>query len=468
MVIQTNILAMNAERQYGITTSKQKKSSEKLSSGFRINRAADDAAGLTISEKMRRQIRGLNQASDNAQDGISMVQTAEGALNEVHDMLHRINELCVKAANDTMTYEDRSAIQDEIYELTDEIDHIGDTTQFNTIKVLSGLPQSKATAVNPAIRINGASGRVTQATLNPEKDAFYQIDPLKIGDQISINSGTKTDYYKAASRAEIEAYQAEQNQYRIDKADYDSAKRAFENEKSRYDRLKAEYEAKKAEHETDPSVIVPDDPGDPPTFTRTEPPKPLVRDGSTEGKAKLIEIPDLNGKIASALLGTNAAANADIAEQAGVTYSRLGNDGIFTLHFYGPLPVSLQVGSEKEHTIDFKMGVVNSSSLGVYDINVKDTDGSGAREGIDKVKAAVGKASEERSKLGAIQNRLEHTIKNLDNISENTQTAESKIRDTEMAAEMVEYSKSNIVAQVGQSMLAQANQSQQGIMNLLR
>lgn len=468
LVIQTNILAMNANRQFGLTQTKQRKSAEKLSSGYRINRAADDAAGLTISEKMRRQIRGLNQASDNAQDGISMVQTAEGALNEVHDMLHRVNELCVQAANGTLTYEDRSAIQDEIYQLTDEIDRVGDATTFNTIKLLSGLPQPRATAVNPPITINGAAGTVTQATLNPERDAYYQINPLELGNKVSImDENGKTSYYKASTKGDIDAYESTWAQYRADKSSYDAAKRAYETEKSRYDAEKAAYDKAVEDKKTDPSVVVPDDPGDPPVFNRVEPTEPPTYDGTSDDKAKLIEIPDLIQKIASGLLGTNASANADIAEQTAVTYSRNGNDGIFKLHFYGPLPVSLQVGTEKDHTIDFKLGVVNAASLGIFDINVKDMDGSGARDGMDKVKEAISRTSSERSKLGAVQNRLEHTIKNLDNIAENTQAAESVMRDTDMADEMVRYSNANIIAQAGQSMITQANQSNQGVLNLL-
>lgn len=324
MVIQTNILAMNAGRQFGITTLEQKKSSEKLSSGFKINRAADDAAGLTISEKMRRQIRGLNQASDNAQDGISMVQTAEGALNEVHDMLHRMNELCVKAANDTLTYEDRTSIQAEIDELTDEINHVGDGTTFNTIKLFDGLPQTRADAVNPGIKINGNQGTITQAVAEPERDAFYENEPVELGDMVEIPGSDGRKYYKAATQAEID-----------------------------------EYEKGWKDYEASPDVL----------------PEPLKRDG--------------------------------------------------------------------------------------------DNDGSGARSGIDKVKAAIEKTSAERSELGAVQNRLEHTIRNLGNVAENTTSAESAIRDTDMSSEMVKYSKSNIVAQVGQSMLAQANQSKQGVLNLL-
>ncbi len=418
MVIQTNILAMNAGRQFGITTLEQKKSSEKLSSGFKINRAADDAAGLTISEKMRRQIRGLNQASDNAQDGISMVQTAEGALNEVHDMLHRMNELCVKAANDTLTYEDRTSIQAEIDELTDEINHVGDGTTFNTIKLFDGLPQTRADAVNPGIKINGNQGTITQAVAEPERDAIYENEPVKPGDMVEIPGSDGRKYYKAATQAEIDEYEKGWKDYE--------------------DSLDG------------PDVL----------------PEPLKRDGSTEDKAVLMTVDKIQRQIMNSLGGTNAAQNAGIVDSVGVSYSSL-NPGAFELHFYGPLHVELQIGTEKDHTMSFDIDPINSASLGVHNIDVRDNDGSGARSGIDKVKAAIEKTSAERSELGAVQNRLEHTIRNLDNVAENTTSAESAIRDTDMSSEMVKYSKSNIVAQVGQSMLAQANQSKQGVLNLL-
>jgi flagellin len=257
----------------GTTTGAQAKSTEKLSSGFKINRAADDAAGLAISEKMRRQVRGLTQASANAQDGISAVQTAEGALNEVHDMLQRMNELATKAANETLTSKDRSYIDSEISALKTEIDRTAAATEFNN-----------------------------QALLN----------------------------------------------------------------------------------------------------------------GSFTGK-------------------------------------------------------KLQVGTETAGTnqITISIGNMNASTIGIGSVTVTGADGSKARKAMDSIKKALENVSKQRSDLGAIQNRLEHTIKNLDNVAENTQAAESLIRDTDMAKEMVKYSNNNILAQAGQSMLAQANQTNQGVLSLL-
>jgi flagellin len=269
MVVQHNLSAMNTNRQLSGVQSAQSKSTEKLSSGYRINRAGDDAAGLTISEKMRSQIRGLNKASDNAQDGISLIQVAEGALNETHSILQRMNELATQAANDTNTSTDRTAIQAEIDQLTSEINRIQSTTQFNTMNLL---------------------------------------------------------------------------------------------------------------------------------------------DGSFTGK-------------------------------------------------------SLQVGSLCGQKISISISNMNAAKLGVSGLKVSSFSSAGAS--MSKIQAAINKVSTQRSTLGALQNRLEHTINNLDTASENTQSAESRIRDVDMASEMVEYSKNNILAQAGQSMLAQANQSTQGVLSIL-
>ena len=269
MVVQHNLSAMNTNRQMGIVTDSLQKSTEKLSSGYKINRAADDAAGLSISEKMRAQIRGLDKASDNAQDGISLIQVAEGALNETHSILQRMNELATQAANDTNTSTDRTAIKAEIDQLTSEINRIQSTTQFNTQNLLDGKFTSK----------------------------------------------------------------------------------------------------------------------------------------------------------------------------------------------------NLQVGSLKGQVIQISISNMNASTLGVSGLTVSANSTAGTS--MSKIQAAIDKVSKQRSNLGALQNRLEHTINNLDTTSENTSAAESRIRDTDMADEMVQYSKNNILSQAGNSMLAQANQQTQGVLSLL-
>ncbi len=275
MVVQHNLTAMNSNRMLGLTTKTQAKSTEKLSSGYKVNRAADDAAGLAISEKMRRQIRGLTQASLNAQDGISAVQTAEGALNEVHDMLHRMIELAVKAANGTIQSEDQSYIQSEVDALIDEINRVAETTSFNEKMLLNG----------------SWSGGVD----------------LQVGSE-----------------------------------------------------------------------------------------------GTT---------------------GNRISVSIKSMDAAGISVDTLKNNGV--------------------------------------------TSQSDAQASISVIKSAMTAISKQRSDLGAIQNRLEHTINNLDNVVENTTAAESQIRDTDMATEMVKYSNNNILAQAGQAMLAQANQSNQGVLSLL-
>ena len=282
MVVQHNLTAMNTQRQLNITTGTQAKVTEQLSSGYKINRAADDAAGLTISEKMRSQIRGLSQASANAEDGISCVQTAEGALAEVHDMLQRMNELAVKSANGTNTSADRIAIQKEVNALVSEINRVSQSSEFNTLKLLDGSFTGKTLQV-------GAANKTEQTI------------------KISITAMNATGLGISTLK--------------------------------------------------DPSL----------------------------------------DKTSTATLATQA----------------------------------------------------------------------GAKSAISLITKAIAKVSSQRSSLGAIQNRLEHTIKNLDNIVENTTAAESAIRDTDMASAMVKYSTNNILAQAGQSMLAQANQSTQGVLSLL-
>ena len=302
MVVQHNLAAMNSNRMLGITTSTQAKSTEKLSSGYKVNRAADDAAGLSISEKMRRQVRGLTQASLNAQDGISCVQTAEGALAEVQDMLQRMNELCVKAANGTLQTIDRDYVQQEINALTSEIDRVASTTTFNETNLLDG------TFIKKDLHV-GAEGM----------NAWNGGTTLQSGQTIRMNIAEMTFKGVTGSNDELKAYVV------------------------------------------DPAAGAP---------------------------------------------------------SGGVTVLKVSTQEL-------------------------------------------------AQSSIAVVKTAIKNVSTMRSTLGAIQNRLEHTIKNLDNVVENTTAAESQIRDTDMATEMVRYSNNNILAQAGQSMLAQANQANQGVLSLL-
>ena len=388
MVVQHNLQAMNSNRMLGITTSSQSKVTEKLSSGYKINRAADDAAGLSISEKMRKQIRGLDQASANAQDGISSVQTAEGALGEVHDMLQRMNELAVQAANGTNSTSDRTAIQNEIKQLTTEIDRVAETTKFNETYLLKG--DVKGSTKTITLKPHDAGLKGSMVYNEGEDIAKFTVPELKESDTIMI--GGKQYTIKAAENKDL------------DEITKDQAYDLMADELKKANQIGAE----------DPEAV------------------------DVGGTAPAFEI----------TLGTHTVAK--------------------------PLAFNLHVGADADMTnkISVNIETMNSAYLGIKDLNVVDnkdvSPGAQATYAIDAIADAIQKVSDQRSALGAVQNRLEHTIKNLDNVVENTTAAESQIRDTDMASTMVEYTKNNILMQAGQSMLAQANQSTQGVMSLLQ
>ena len=413
MVIQHNLTAMNANRMLNVTTSAQSKSAEKLSSGYKINRAADDAAGLSISEKMRKQIRGLTQASSNAQDGVSAVQTAEGALTEVHSMLQRMNELAVQSANGTNSQTDRKAIQDEIDQLTSEIDRVSETTKFNETYLLKGDPTKADTAYFMKSGYN-----VTTAGLYAEgsDDKITTSDKLaeaiKAGKKIykvAKDDGTKQVPDQIASKGTDYAY--------VTKL---------------YDKDGKEVSAQniKDEKNTDGSTA---------TNYYT----------SSSGAAGVAGA----ANPVTSMAITAAAAKTNFIEGAPVN---------------GAISFSLHVGADsaEDNKIAVKIESMSATGIGVKGLKVDTEDDATAA--IDRIAEAVQKVSSQRSTLGAAQNRLEHTIANLDNVVENTTSAESRIRDTDMAQEMVNYSKNNILAQAGQSMLAQANQSNQGVLSLLQ
>ena len=469
MVVQHNLQAMNANRMLNITTGAQSKSTEKLSSGYKINRAADDAAGLTISEKMRKQIRGLDQASTNAQDGVSSVQTAEGALTEVHSMLQRMNELAVQAANGTNSKEsDRQAIQDEIDQLTTEIDRVAETTKFNEIYLLKG---DNASTKN--VYMKGHDAGLKGTLTDSAKSATFVMDTLKAGDKYKIAG---KEYTIGTDKAEIVAainqYQAADKEITVDGTSYT------------YKEATTGGNAKAAGWYKD---------GDQTNGTAVTAAN-LVKDGSkatVDGKeyaamndadgdgvddddSSIISTTEAKKKIKAELLAANSigtvnrdATVSDGADANGKTSYTISK-GYATVA--DTLSFNLHVGADADMTnkITVDIDVMNSANLGVKGLNVTDATGTAATYAVDAISDAIAKVSSQRSALGAVQNRLEHTIDNLDNIVENTTTAESRIRDTDMAEEMVEYSKNNILAQAGQSMLAQANQSTQGVLSLLQ
>ncbi len=393
MVVQHNLTAMNSNRQLGITTGMQAKSAEKLSSGYRINRAGDDAAGLKISEKMRSQIRGLNKASTNAQDGVSLIQTAEGALNEAHSILQRMNELAVQGANDTNQDIDRDAINEELDALTEELDRISQTTQFNKQNLLDGNFKDKNLQVganaNQKIEISIDNMNAESLGLGKEQIKQGGSTPTKV-----VYNGMSYTYDKTKTKESNAALAASKIMGSIKK------------------------DVKSADFTLQTDTVT----------------------GSTYYEATI------DGKV-------KRFAKASLAQKAYVSdQQKIAKEAI---------------------TEDFQKYVVTShtnatSGAGEYRNKARVDDYEAANNTITAVQEAINRVSTQRSALGAIQNRLEHTIANLDNVSENTQAAESRIRDTDMAAEMVEYSKNNILAQAGQSMLAQANQATQGVLSLLQ
>ncbi len=453
MVVQHNLTAMNSNRMLGITTGTQAKATEKLSSGYRINRAADDAAGLAISEKMRKQIRGLTQASSNAQDGISAVQTAEGALNEVHDMLQRMNELAVKAANGTMSESDRNAIQNEIDQLTTEIDRVSTTTKFNETYLLKGANGSVAgslTYTGVQASLTALSFTQTGNTNFKALDAQTGTARLAFGDAISGKKLTEinTVLDSKASSVKLNGAAATNTlisgkQIKVGNTTYvliesTSASNSSKDKASASAVAKAINDAKiKGTAGGGTSVTVK-------AFTSMDALTSAIRrQYGSELKSVTSYYDEAMGTIA-----LKAEAFADL------------NDAInFSLH--------VGADSSSDNKISVNISMMSARGLGVNGLNIGGDTVDNGTKAIDIVADALQKVSDQRAALGAVQNRLEHTIANLDNVVENTQAAESAIRDTDMATQMVTYSNNQILAQAGQAMLAQSNQANQGVLSLL-
>ena len=404
MVVQHNLTAMNSNRMLGITTGAQAKATEKLSSGYKINRAADDAAGLAISEKMRKQIRGLTQASANAQDGISAVQTAEGALTEVHDMLQRMNELAVKAANGTMSESDRDAIQSEVDQLVTEIDRVSNTTKFNETYLLKGTSSSGQAGSLTFVTANNAVGGLSGVTgfNSTTGTASATVTTATAGTPAGLASGKqvtvgRTTYYlvETASAGKSPAEVAEANKSGTSKA-----------------------------------------------FTSMDSLMAAIKRDNSEN-IKTVSSVNENGTI-KLKIETFADMNSAID---------------FSLH--------VGADSSDDNKINLNISQMSARGLGINGLTITGDNDDNATAAIDVVADALSKVSAQRATLGAVQNRLEHTIANLDNVVENTTSAESAIRDTDMATQMVTYSNNQILAQAGQAMLAQSNQANQGVLSLL-
>ncbi len=483
MVVQHNLRAMNANRMLGITQGTLSKSAEKLSSGYKVNRAADDAAGLSISEKMRKQIRGLSQASLNAEDGISAVQTAEGALTEVHDMLQRMNELAVKASNGTNALSDRQTIQDEVDQLLTEIDRVSETTKFNETYLLKGDKDTKTVTVNA--QDAGIEGTMTQNTTV----ATFKMDQLKLGDTIKIGGteytiGSTTDNVKASIDGATagELITVDGTQYTVvagDKTDLsnenaDKNMLTLDSIKDKIaDGSTAIYKGKTLTAMVDKATgtALAGDDGE--TNKAIDKEKPQV---ITAAQAYDMIAQEL--RLASSIGATNTSAQNGALQADGTgdgTLFEVDNGKVTyelvkgTVDRKEGLTFALHVGADADMTnkISVQIDALDTAGLGIQGLNVKDSSGAAATYAIDAIADAVAHVSAQRSLLGAVQNRLEHTINNLDNVVENTTAAESQIRDTDMATEMVKYSNANILSQAGQSMLAQGNQANQGVLSLL-
>ena len=592
MVVQHNMQAANANRMLNVTTSAQSKSTEKLSSGYRINRAADDAAGLTISEKMRKQIKGLDRASTNAEDGVSAVQTAEGALTEVHSMLQRMNELATQSANGTNSTTDRKAIQDEIDQLTTEIDRVSETTKFNETYLLKGDTDGATSKVKLNAHDAGLAGKLTD---NGNGTATFKADTLAVGDKVKIagkeytigKSADSADYAKKDTiKATVDGVgdsvtsgnttttivakvttatatgatwaagdkfkDADGTEWTIAATTDETAHNVKATDIAKYLKDGCTIVSNDDNNKLD-GVAVVDDLGKNEVSIADATGITALQNGIKAGdtvtvggttKTVTAETPKTYDEIKTAVAGgvagttkisigskeytldktTDAAAGkitqddflalikdgdkvkvdtntytaiikssdddsitledtyskmakeletaSSIGADTAATVKNNGN-GTFditkgTVDVKEALSFNLHVGADADSTNKITVDIDSMSSAGLGIKGIKADTEQDATYAIDAIADAISQVSSQRSALGAIQNRLEHTINNLDNVVENTTSAESRIRDTDMAEEMVNYSKNNILAQAGQSMLAQANQSNQGVLSLLQ
>ena len=478
MVVQHNLTAMNSNRMLGLTQSSQAKSTEKLSSGYKINRAADDAAGLSISEKMRKQIRGLTQASANAEDGISTVQTAEGALNEVQDMLQRMNELAVKASNGTNSENDRTYIQNEIDQLTTEIDRVAETTKFNETYLLKGDKDAVkgysysygtdtkagatfATGKNSTVTGSNTGAKITVSAATPadDKAAALQNDLLKAlqksGAKVTIAAGA--DGTSAANVAiTVEGYDVASDGM-VSKDGVDTG---------------IKLTASAGNNNSTGTVALSD------TLTLDSKAVTAAAKGAHaafyDKDGNKISENALSNYFTSTTTGNNINTtklkDKTLYDAFGNTVTPVAANIQSAQDQVGSLKLSLHVGADatSNNKIELNLDAMSAKGLGVNGLRVDGATSTNADNAIETIKEAIQKVSTQRSALGAVQNRLEHTINNLDNVVENTTSAESAIRDTDMATEMVKYSNNNILSQAGQAMLAQANQSNQGVLSLLQ
>lgn len=559
MIINHNMNALNAHRNMGVNNTNAGKSMEKLSSGLRINRAGDDAAGLAISEKMRGQIRGLTQASRNASDGISLVQTAEGALNETTNILQRMREISVQSANSTNTETDRAALQEELNQLTTEINRIGNTTEFNTQKLLNGGAGTSSSAnitdaasasvttgtfaaknlsqknnMQASIKVDGTTFDISDAL----KDNFTSADDVitklkevkagekKLSDVLDISKDGQKLVFTAKSTGKSSSVEISTNENELaqmlgytDATDLkDNANGEGNNATIQKHGLEGataltqktdvnKGESFKVKVGSESEVTVKFDSTKTYDFDNTDTNvaqaarEEYVKDVnvalqkaglsdkveaslSNDNKLQLIskngkDIKVTDGNVGGAQGITNASTVKNVNQVVGAGAQGAGFE------------VNLQIGANSGQAMNLSIGDMRAAALGITgntgqsgfsstnnvsngtdtistEASLDITNASSASKAITAIDSAMEKVSSERAKLGAVQNRLEYTISNLDNTAENLTSAESTLRDVDMAKEMMEYSKNNILSQAAQSMISQANQQPQNVLQLLR
>ncbi|MFT8313946.1 MAG: flagellin [Clostridium sp.] len=454
MIINHNLAANNAIRNANINATNASKSMQKLSSGLRINSASDDAAGLAISEKMRGQIRGLDQASSNAQDGISLVQTAEGALNETTSILQRMRELSVQASNDTLNDTDRGQIQKEVNQLTSEIDRIGNTTEFNTKTLLNGS--------------SGKAAEVTAFTATGNKVNVLNTGDLAIGGTyagITVTAAaTKTSVAAGAAVAGVTAAGA--TNLVLNGVSFNFAQNTAAAD------MAAAINAKSSEIGFTTSVaagaltFTANDYGSGYTLTATGTAATVVGASTAGTNANITSLPaGVTAVISDSKHGAQVTLTGGSLDGTKIDTAGTANADTFELTV-ADNSLTFQIGANEGQTINVNVNDMRSAALGVNNIDV--TSATKATAAITTIQTAIDKVSDERAKLGAYSNRLEHTIANLGTSSENMTSAESRIRDVDMAKEMSTFSKNNILSQAAQAMLAQANQQPQQVLQLLR
>lgn len=470
MIINHNMASLNTYRQLSANNEATSKSLEKLSSGLRINRAGDDAAGLAISEKMRGQIRGLDQATRNSQDGISMIQTAEGALNETHSILQRMRELAVQSSNDTNTDADRKEIQKEITQLKKEVDRISTTTEFNTKKLLNGSIGNDAVLGANAVKVDGV--KVS------DSDLAADTYTLKVASAGSVTATVATNNTGLAAATDFDLSSGKVAGLKLGDYTLDVTKATattFDLSLKNSDGVEV---AKATGWDgTSAVAMAGKTPDGVTTAFNLKAPAGTVQAGSVEFNL------GAHYTAASALGITNSATKStyDSVANLTITDNKFEAGGFeFDMSVDTVLAaanstttitttnnaLTMHIGANQGQTMKVAVAQMDTNSLNIDDVDV--TTQSGAESAITKINDAIETVSSERSKLGAFQNRLEHTINNLGTSSENLTAAESRVRDVDMAKEMMNYQKNNILSQAATAMLAQANQQPQGVLQLLR